>query len=95
MSPRRDIRAPLTRRAACGRASCAARAAQLARYASLIIRGALTGVRRIIREATAELARINRPGLGPDTLPGQPRGSRARLVIAALARRHHRADRCC
>ncbi len=108
MSARREIRAALARirgaqqaarrsprRGAPRRANCPGRAARFALYASRIIRGALTGVHRVIREAAAELARINRAGLGPDTLAGLSRRARARLVTAALARRHHRQDRCC
>jgi hypothetical protein len=52
-------------------------------------------IRRMTREAAAELARINRAGLSPDALAGQPRRARARLVTAALAHRHNHPHRCC
>jgi hypothetical protein len=53
------------------------------------------GVGRIVHEAAAELARINRAGLSPDALAGLPSRARARLVTAALAHRHDGRNRCC
>ena len=58
-------------------------------------RNLLAALRRILREAAAELARINRAGLRPDALAGRPRRARARLVAAALTRLHRGTHRCC
>jgi hypothetical protein len=96
VTPRRELRATLARIGGAGRAARSAPHAQLlGTLAARIIRAALTGLRRIIREAAAELARINRAGLRLDALAGRPRRARARLVAATLARRHHRVERCC
>lgn len=51
--------------------------------------------RRILREAGAELARLNRAGLGADALAGKSRSDRARTVAAALSHRHDGHSRCC
>lgn len=51
--------------------------------------------RRILREAIAEIARLNRTGLDADTGIGKSRRDRARTVAAALSRRHNRPARCC
>jgi len=90
------------RRAAGRSGRCAAIAAHLpllpawlAAIAHRIIRDALAGARRIIREAGAELARINRAGLSAEALTGTPRRARVRMVTAALARRHDGHNRCC
>ena len=51
--------------------------------------------RRILREAVAELARLNRAGPGVDALAGKSRSDRARTVAAALSHRHDGHCRCC
>jgi hypothetical protein len=51
--------------------------------------------RRILREAVAEIARLNRAGLDDHTLAGKSRHDRARTVAAALAHRHDGPTRCC
>jgi hypothetical protein len=66
----------------------AATAAQIGKQIAAILR-------RMIHEAAAELARINRAGLSPDALAGLPRRARARLVTAALADRRDGHNRCC
>jgi hypothetical protein len=63
--------------------------------ARALIREIIAGTRRIIREATTELARINRAGLGADVLDGKSRGDRARIVASSLSRRHKGHHRCC
>jgi hypothetical protein len=52
-------------------------------------------VRRLLREAIAELARLNRTGLDTATLTGKSRRDRARTVAIALAHRHDGPTRCC
>ncbi|MEA2647572.1 MAG: hypothetical protein QOG61_7 [Candidatus Binataceae bacterium] len=52
-------------------------------------------VRRLLREAIAELARLNRTGLDTATLTGKSRRDRARTVAMALAHRHDGPTRCC
>jgi hypothetical protein len=51
--------------------------------------------RRILREAVAEIARVNRTGLDTATLTGKSRRDRARTVAIALAHRHDGPTRCC
>ena len=58
-------------------------------------RAALAGARRIIREAGAELARLNRAGLSAEALAGKSRRARARIVSAVIAQRHDGHHRCC
>ena len=70
------------------------RASSRARAAALLSR-LTASTRRFIRQARAELACLNRAGLHPDALAGQPRRTRARIVRAALARRHDGRHRCC
>jgi hypothetical protein len=52
-------------------------------------------VRRLLREAVVELARLNRTGLDPHTFAGKSRRDRARTVAMALAHRHDGPTRCC
>ena len=52
-------------------------------------------VRRLLREAVAELARLNRAGLEADKLIGKSRRARARTVAEALSHRHGDTNRCC
>jgi hypothetical protein len=51
--------------------------------------------RRLLREAVAEIARLNRAGLGADMLVGKSRRDRARIVATTLSRRHGDTNRCC
>jgi hypothetical protein len=51
--------------------------------------------RRILREAIAEIARLNRAGLDTNTLVGKSRRDRAQSVAAALSYRHGDVNRCC
>ena len=82
------------------RISCRARGAALTAQIGAQIVGQTVGqfaaiARRIMREAGAELARLNRAGLSAEALAGKPRSARARLVTAALAHRHDGHHRCC
>jgi hypothetical protein len=51
--------------------------------------------RRLLREAVAEIARLNRAGLEVDTIIGKSRRARAQSVVAALSDRHGDINRCC
>jgi hypothetical protein len=51
--------------------------------------------RRILREAVAEIARLNRAGLEANMLVGKSRRARAQTVAAALSYRHGDVNRCC
>lgn len=68
-----------------------------AAYASArrIASGTLRRTRTVIKEAGAELTRMNRTGLGAEDLAGQSHRERARAVAAALAHRHDGRGRCC
>ena len=51
--------------------------------------------RRILAEAVAEIARLNRAGLDADTLIGRSRRDRVRIVAAALSQGRNHPTRCC
>lgn len=51
--------------------------------------------RRVLREAVAELVRLNRAGLAADELIGKSRSDRGRTVAIALAHRRGDINRCC
>jgi len=55
---------------------------------------AVTG-RRILREAVAEIERLNRTGLDADWLIARSRRDRARIVAAALSQRRNHTTPCC
>jgi hypothetical protein len=59
------------------------------------IRDVFATARRIVREAGAELARLNRVGLSAEALAGKSRRARARIVSAVIAQRHDGHHRCC
>jgi hypothetical protein len=91
---------PRARRATVCRVLCAGQSApqtvrQFVAMTRQCARDALAGARRIVREAGAELARLNRAGLSADALAGKSRSARARIVSAMLAQRHDGHHRCC
>lgn len=51
--------------------------------------------KRILREAIAEVARLNRAGVDADRLIGRSRRDRARIVAAALSQRRNHPSPCC